>query len=102
MFKYNHWCLSVRHQASMSELDQRDVGQGEKPSKESRIDPFVDGAVEVLDSTVDELTATNVGFLPAKSCAARRRISAVASGSNVADTFQASIRREKLSMTARR
>ena len=80
----------------------RDVGQGEKPSKESRIDQFVDGAVEVLDSAAVELTASNVGFLPAKSFAARRRISAVASGSNVADTFQASIRREKLSMTARR
>ncbi len=35
-------------------VGERDVGHGEKPSEESRIDQFVDGAVEVLDSAIDD------------------------------------------------
>ena len=35
-------------------IGERDVGHSEKPSQKSRIDQFVDGFVEVLDSAVDK------------------------------------------------
>ena len=71
-------------------VGKRNLGSGKHSFQESGIDQLVNRLVEVLDTSVDQ----QLGF-PSTTCfEAVRRSSAVTLGLNVAETFQASMRRE--------
>src|SRR5262249_13799978 len=77
-------------------IGEGDLGQGQQALQQSRIDQALDRAVAILDAGVGQQSRLS----PLRPLRARCRSTAVTPGSKVADTGEAGMGREKLSMRA--